>query len=203
MAFGSDSAELWPLLQRIPGWDCVHCTAEMAAVLGPRLERELATPVRYLGDVYFTLQGPAHPQEHSAVRRLTEVDLALLEESPSELHPVGFGSLLAALSGGIVAGAIIDGTLVGTVAMSVSSEEHADMGAAVLEPWRNRGIGSAAASLVATEMRGRGWTPVWSTGETNLASQRVARKVGFREFGRMTYILVPSLRASGGFRPSG
>jgi RimJ/RimL family protein N-acetyltransferase len=33
---------------------------------------------------------------------------------------------------------------------------------------------------------------VWSTGEHNLASLRVAAKLGFREVGRMTYV-IPTL----------
>jgi len=32
--------------------------------------------------------------------------------------------------------------------------------------------------------------PVWSTGEDNVASLRVARKLGFEEVGRRTYVIL-------------
>jgi GNAT superfamily N-acetyltransferase len=200
-AFGEDPEAIWELLRRIPGWTCVNCSLELSERLGPVLERELKTPVRIEGDVYYTLEATPVAHSHPAVRRLTEDDLALIDAAPVALRPVGFLSTLAALSGGVVAGAVLENELVGLVSMTVSTEDFADVGAAVLAPWRNRGIGSAAAYLVAQGIRERGLTPVWSTGERNAASRRVAEKVGFREFGRKAYVVSPRLEAAGGFRP--
>ena len=67
---------------------------------------------------------------------------------------------------------------------------HADIGVATLEGWCGRNFASAAAALVAQQVQATGRTPVWSTGEDNLASQRVAQKLGFAEVGRRTYAIV-------------
>ena len=136
-----------------------------------------------------------------AVRCLSVDALGFLVRAPGALRPVGYLSLLASLTGGVSAGAIPQEELVGTVSMTVSSENFADLGAHFLEPWRGRGLGTAATSLVAREVQERGLVPVWSTGEDNQRSRRVAEKVGFREVGRKVYVVFPSLQGSGGFRP--
>ena len=202
-AFGTEPVRIWELLRRLPDWFCVNCTSELADRLAPILAQGVGQPVRSMDDVYYTLTGPAVPCTSPYVRRLTEEDVALLESSDEPLRPVGFDSLLAAVSGGIVAGATFDGRLVARTSMTLSSEEYADIASYTLEDWRGRGFASAGLSLVATELRSRGLTPVWSTGELNMASRRVAQKIGFHEYGRKRYILFPGLRSSGGFRPPG
>ncbi len=201
MAFGSDPGEIVSLLREIPGWDCVNVSSEVAERLAPLLERELRTPTRIYGDVHFVLShGPVH-FEHPWVRRLGEDDLSRIEEAPPAVRPGGVPTPLVALAGGVSAGGLLDGKLVSVVSMTAYSEKFADLRAHTLEPWRNQGRGSAAASAGASELVDRGWTPVWSTGEDNLPSQRLARKLGFEEFGRKAYVVVPALQASGGFRP--
>jgi predicted GNAT family acetyltransferase len=58
-----------------------------------------------------------------------------------------------------------------------------------LPEWRGRGLSTAAAALVATVIQDAGRTPVWSTGEGNAASRRVAEKLGFREVARRAYLI--------------
>ncbi len=200
-AFGSDAETIWSLLKEIPGWTCVNLDSETAPDLAKVIERELRTSTRLSADVYYVLDRPPIPHTHPAVRRLTEDDLELVEAAPEPLRPVAYLSTLSALTGGVVAGGIVDARLVASISMSVSSEEYADLGGHTLEPWRNQGMASAAGYLVALELRARGLTPVWSTGEDNVRSQRVASKLGFREFGRETYVVVPALQAAGGFHP--
>jgi RimJ/RimL family protein N-acetyltransferase len=43
--------------------------------------------------------------------------------------------------------------------------------------------------MVARAVRAAGQTPVWSCGESNEASLRVAGKLGFVEVGRRTYVI--------------
>lgn len=202
-AVGTDPEAVWQLLRGVAGWTCVNCTTDLACLLAPVIERELGLPTRRLADVYFTLDVPPVPHAHPSVRRLTEDDLALIERAPLELFPIGFDSALAALSGGVVAGAVEDDRLVARTSLTYSSAGYADIGSHTLSGWRDRGYASAALALVAAEVQRRGLTPVWSTGEENPASQRVARKVGFREFGRKTYVIVPELQEAGGHRPPG
>jgi hypothetical protein len=201
VALGTDPEKIWQLLRGIPGWTCVNLSVELAGPLQKILERELGVSTRISGDVYYVLEGALVPHHHSAVRRLTEDDTELVDHAPSVLHPAGYSSTVAALTGGVAAGGIVDGKLVSLVSMSTSSERYADLGGHTLEPWRNQGMGSAAAFLVASEVQSRGFTPVWSTGEDNYRSQRVAEKLGFREFGREAYVIVPALQSIGGFHP--
>ena len=55
-----------------------------------------------------------------------------------------------------------------------------------LAPYRNHGLATAAASLVARHVRAQGQVPVWSTGEANYASLRVAQKRGVEVVVRRT-----------------
>lgn len=201
VAFGTDAEAIWRLLREIPGWTCVNCTTEVAPELGRVLERELSWPTRRLGDLYSVLDGPPVRHDRPGTRLLTEDDVALFEEAAEPLRVAGYDSSLAALTGGVVAGAVEEGRLVATVSMTESSETYANLGAYTLEPWRGRGLGTAAGYLAAREVQRRGLEPVWSTGEENLGSRRVARKLGFRERGRKEYLIVPELQRTGGFRP--
>jgi predicted GNAT family acetyltransferase len=68
------------------------------------------------------------------------------------------------------------------------SEKYADISVVTAAPWRGRGLATASAGLIATGIQRSGRVPVWSTGEHNVASLRVARKLGFEEVGRLTYV---------------
>ena len=65
---------------------------------------------------------------------------------------------------------------------------YADIGVATDEAWRGMGFASAAASIVARRVQERGLTPVWSAGEDNIVSLRVAAKLGFKEVSRRVYL---------------
>jgi predicted GNAT family acetyltransferase len=94
------------------------------------------------------------------------------------------------LTHGIAACAIVAGQIVSFAHTYARSERHADIGVATVEAWRGRGFGTAAASLVARRVQEAGQTPVWSTGEDNAASLRVARKIGFTQVSRRTYLVL-------------
>jgi predicted GNAT family acetyltransferase len=62
------------------------------------------------------------------------------------------------------------------------------------EEFRNRGLATATAALVARRVQQAGQTPVWSAGEHNVASLRVARTLHFVQVSRRTYV-VPENRS--------
>jgi len=190
VGFGSNPEVLWDLLKAVKGWDCVNVASECATSLGEIVERKMGIRIRYYGDVYHILDKPVLNFYSKAVRQLTLADLKLLESAPAEVQGCGFGSPAVLLSEGIVACAIVSGRIVAIAHTSARTEGHADLGIFTLQEWRGHGFATAAASMVAKRVQEAGQTPVWSTGEGNIASLRVAQKLGFIEVSRRTYVVL-------------
>ncbi len=182
MGFGSDPEVLWDLLKSVEGWDCVNVSAECAEALGQIIQRETGRKVKYYGDVYHVLSKPVADFQNEAVRLLTLDDQDLLENDDFDSSPVS-------LDEGLVAGAIAAGRLVAIARASARTNRYADMGVHTKEGWRCRGFVTAAASIVAKRVQEAGQTPIWSAGEDNFASLRVAEKLGFNEVSRRTYVI--------------
>ena len=188
--YGSDPAALASLLTQVPDWDCILVEQGLAEPLGALLEIQMGCRVRHYGDVAYHLpRGALIPHEHPDVRLLDASDLALFAAAPEELQGGGFGSPEALLSEGYAAGAVVDGRLVALAHTSAITPGHDDIGVYCLESYRGRGYATAAASLVAERLCASGRTPIWSTGEDNWASQRVAVKLGFRVVGQRAYLI--------------
>ncbi len=100
-----------------------------------------------------------------------------------------------------VAAGMDPGRIVGWMRTGGRTPKHAGIGGHVLEAYRNQGLGSAAAYLVAREAPRAGRDPVGSTGEDDPRSQRVARKLGFEEIGRDGWVISPGWSERGGDRP--
>jgi hypothetical protein len=192
MGFGQDVESLELVLRGLEGWSCVSVEDGMARRLGPLLEVQLGRPVRYILDIYHTLDRPVVAVSHPSVRQLTGEDLDLLTTAPPDIRGacLGFGTFERLLDVGIVAGAVVDGELVAVASTWAVSEKYADISVVTTGPWRDRGLAMACAGLVAAVIQRSSRVPVWSTGEDNLASLRVARKLGFQEVGRRTYVLI-------------
>ena len=187
--FGSDARTLWELLKTVRGWWCVNVLEACAPRLGTIVEEETGREVRYYGDVYHTLTRPAAPFEHEMVRLLNPSDLEMLDSAAEEVRESGWASAGQLLEEGIVAGAVAEGRLVAIAYTSARSRKHADVAVSTLKEWRGLGLATAAASLVAEEVQRVGQVPVWSCGEDNIASLRVARKLGFAEIGKRVYVI--------------
>lgn len=189
--FGSDANALWQELTQVKGWQCILVDKEVALPLGEIIASQLKTPVSLLDDVYHIPRGQVFPLESESVRWLVLDDLALLETLPHEAQPIGFwGDLRTSLTKGLVAGAIVGGKVVATSFVAARGQQYVDIGVYVLENYRRRGLATAAASLVARSVQSDGLVPVWSCGSHNLASLKVARKLGFKEVSKRTYVII-------------
>ena len=186
--YGTDPAAMWALLQELTGWMCLN----VPFILSGRI-RELAkrkgTPTRTVQDIYHVMRQPSPTIAVPHVRRLTVVDTDLVEASPPDLHGAGFDSVGEMLAAGIAAGAIVDDRLVAIAHTSALTECYADIGVFTLPDFRGRGYASAAAAVVAAEIQANGKAPVWSCGDHNRVSLRVASKLGFEEVSRRMYVV--------------
>ena len=191
--FGTDADALWQLLKATGGWSCICVDSASAEPLGRLIEADTQAPVRYYGDVYHALLVPVHGYPNPAVRLLTLEDVARLAKVPAEVQGNGYKTHTAMLTDGIAAGAIVDDNIVAIAHTYAETCLHTDIGVSTLEQWREKGFATTAASLVAQEIQASGKVPVWSCGESNTASLRVAQKLGFIEVGRRTYVIPGAL----------
>ncbi len=190
--FGTDAEALWHLLKATSGWGCVNVETACAASLGALIEADRDTPIRYYGDVCHALLAPVHDHPSEVVRLLTLADVPRLATAPADIQGNGYKTHASMVTEGIAAGAIVDNTIVAIAHTYAETDLHADIGVSTLEQWREKGFATAAASLVAQEIQAKGKVPAWSCGEDNSASLRVAKKLGFTEIGRRTYVIPDS-----------
>lgn len=187
--FGDDAEALWSILKTLPAWHGVTVSERVAEPLGALIERGAGVKVRYDGDLYFILEKSAPEISHPAVLRLTVDDLAMVKRAAPELRVTGMGSPEAMLRDGIAVGAVYDGRLVANAHTSARSALYADIGVYTIEEYRGQGLGAAVAAMLANLIRQAGQTPVWSCGEDNAGSLRIAHKLGFAEVSRRVYII--------------
>lgn len=177
------------LLQSIKDWCCVLVANNVAKETQKLIEVTFKTKAKPYQDVYFVLKNQVKKIENKNVRLLTLKDLPLIKQAPKKLQGAGFNSSKEMLQKGVVAGAIIDHKLVAIAHTSAITPKYADIGVFTHPAFRRQGLSSVAVSLVAQKLKQQGITPVWSTGEDNLPSQNLAKKVGFEEIHRNTYII--------------
>ena len=191
VGFGSDANALWQQLSQVKGWQCILVDKEVAPPLREIVSSQLKTPVCYLDDIYHTPRGQVLSFENESVRRLMLHDIPLLQALPHEAQPIGFWrDLRTSLTEGLVAGAIVEGKIVATSFVAARGQRYVDIGVYVLENHRRRGLATAAASAVTRSVQGDGLIPVWGCGSHNLPSLRLARKLGFVQVSRRTYVII-------------
>jgi putative acetyltransferase len=98
----------------------------------------------------------------------------------------GAGSRRLALRSGGIYVARIGGLAVGACCLAPKTEHVVEVRAVfVLEEARGQGVGQALVSAATREARSRGVIPTYCTGDDNLASQALARSLGYEEYQRV------------------
>lgn len=98
-------------------------------------------------------------------------------------------------------GAFVDGQMAATACVFFQGERYDEVGIATLPAFRGGGLATACAVTLCEDIRARGRVPCWSTSEDNLASLRVAQKVGFRPASRGVLYVTGPANAPHGARP--
>lgn len=187
LIFSQSAAQVAAVMSAIPGWDCLNVPLPLVDELVPLIEKQMGCPVRLWADMYHTLTTPVPSLAQAYVRPLTMDDRPLLEAAALELqgpYPQ------RALEEMMVVGAVINGRLAAVAQFVARSAAYGEIGVHTLAPYRGRNLATTAAAVVAGHIQSQGLIPVWSCGENNAASRRVARKLGFAEVGRRMYIIL-------------
>jgi len=185
--FGQDAARIADVLQHIAGWDCVNVAPALVSRLAPLIETKMDCTVRLWRDVYHTATNPVPNFSLPQVRLLTTADWPLLESAPAGLQGPNPRRALFEMH---VAGAVVDDRLVAIAQYVAQSARYGEIGVHTLPEYRRRGFATAVASLIAQVIQAQGRIPVWSCGEGNAPSLRVAQKLGFTETTRRVYIIL-------------
>ena len=197
--FGNDPNAVWGLLRELDEWDgqpiSPNVSADLAVRLAALIEQDANVRVNHYGDVYHTLTGRINVFSTPEVRQLGIGDANLVAAHESNPHRMGFSTFEDLLTEGMVAGTVVENKLVAVAHTNAVTTGYGDIGVFTDEGWRGRGFATAAARIVAHRIREIGRTPVWSAGEDNAASLRVAAKLGFVEISRRVYLNVGVLAA--------
>ena len=190
--FGTDPDVLWYLLRRLKDWGrrrmSPNVSADLADQLSALMKRTAEVEVRQYGDVYHTLIGRVNEYATPEVRLLGLGDSDLLAAFESDPRRLGFKTFEDLLKNGFAAGAVVDNQLVALAHTNAVTARFGDIGVVTDDAWRGKGFASASACIVARRIQELGRTPVWSAGEDNVASLRVAAKLGFVEVSRRVYL---------------
>ncbi|MCB9133933.1 MAG: GNAT family N-acetyltransferase [Anaerolineales bacterium] len=134
--------------------------------------------------VIYALPGPPHYNDPPGfvIRRLGVEDarpLANLSEESNWIYKTWYGAENLAKSGHAW-GAFADGQLVSVANTFFVGARYEDLGVITELGFRGRGLSVACAGAMCTDVIARGRIPSWSTSTDNLASMRVAEKLGFQ-----------------------
>ncbi len=191
-----DGQALLGLLIDTDRWTCVEVDDSLAQQIGEDFARRWGR-ARSVVDIIHELNEPVAVYEHPLVRQLTPTEALELSTEEDDLLP-DRRLVAAAADVGRVYGAVDDGVIVGQAGSFAASSVFADVGVHVTAAHRGKGVATACASGVCRAIQDDGLRPVWGTSSENTASLGVARKLGFVETARLTFLV----RGSGEFNAS-
>ncbi len=187
--FGEELRSLMTILSTLGAWTAVCLPLSVGERFARLLEGETGRACLLTEEIYSTLEWLRPVPVPAGVRLLTKEDLSLVMASDDlGMGDWRFGSALILLQEGVVAGAVVGDRLAAVAFTAGMGDRYADVGVVTHQGWRGRGLATACAALVCSELLWRGFVPVWGTSVDNLASRRVAEKLGFVEATRRVYV---------------
>lgn len=128
---------------------------------------------------------PASPQGRengqALIRRLAAPDAHHLQNLDPECGWITnmWSGPQGLASSGYAYGAFVAGKLAAVACTGFVGEEYEDIGVVTEPRFRGLGLSPACAAALCSDIRARGHKPSWQTSRDNLASIRVAEKLGF------------------------
>jgi hypothetical protein len=163
------------------------------------LLRAAAVDLEVWDRVVFALEGrPRLPRPERPVRRLGAADAGALAGLSGDVAWVAntWGGPAGLASSGTGWGAFADRRLVSVACPFFVGDRYEDVGVVTEQGFRGRGLSTACAAAVCRDILGRGRLPSWTTTVDNLASARVAAKLGFTLQRRdVLYLVEPAASA--------
>jgi hypothetical protein len=133
--------------------------------------------------VILELPGPPNFSlpEGYLIRQLGSADSSYLAELSPEANWIGktWGRPVGLAASGLAWGAFAGKQLVSVACPFFVGERYEDLGVVTEPEYRGLGFSQACAGAVCKDILDRGRRPSWSTSPDNLASLRVAEKLGF------------------------
>jgi RimJ/RimL family protein N-acetyltransferase len=125
---------------------------------------------------------PDPPSVGEQVRRLQPTDARLISDLDADLHWIAnpWGGPVGLAASDHAWGAFAERQLVAVACSFHVGDHFEDIGVVTEAAYRGRGLSTACSAALCRDIEGRGRRPSWSTSLDNLASQGVARKLGFR-----------------------
>lgn len=189
IGYGDDANKIFELLKQINSWKCIVLETEVATRLG-----DLFLKVRYLTDIYHTLNKRVIGKIHKDTHLLTPENVNEIQEIAKNFEISGFYNINELLKHGFLAFSKIRDQVVSITYTSALSKKYADIGTFTKEGFRGQGLSTASTTLVVNKLLEAGKTPVWSCGDTNLGSLKVSQKLGFKEVSRRKYVILPEIQ---------
>lgn len=180
---GHSAIDVAAIIPYVHGWQTFSTPLHLVNGLErPIAQAKGTTSLRTLTDVYHVLDTPlTDAPTHEHVRLLTDDDIALTMQIDELQQDSPYKPIVAA--------AVIEGEIVSLAHTFAWSPMYVDIGVTTHEQYRNQGMATACAAIVAEQVQKRGKVPVWSTGEDNEPSMRIAARLGFRETSRRLYLI--------------
>jgi hypothetical protein len=188
LGFGEDVDAMAATLRQLAHWSCIEVSPAIADALMERMRTTLGCEIDRSPGLYFTLQKPAPAGPYSQVRLLTTSDVELYMRAAARFEDDPESARLTLLEGPVVA-AIINGQIVTAVEANVKTARYANLTVETLLENRGKGLCTAASALAARVVQGMGLIPLWSCNARNLASRRVAEKLGFEYVSQCIYLI--------------